>query len=144
MSTNIKSPSGCCSSALPLLPPFFPCATKPAKGVTPRPTCLLPPLLSACSTREQSREAATGLPGQQRKAETSLGGRDLSDPRTCVPSPEERTLAKHELTGGDSSFANGSKALTRDCTLRRGVLKSCPGRPPSLLHHTHIQHHRAI
>lgn len=34
--------SGCRSSELPLLPPFFPCATKPAKGVTsPQPTCLL-------------------------------------------------------------------------------------------------------
>ena len=89
------------------------------------------PLLSACSTRESSREAATGLRGQQRKAETSLADRDLSDPRTCVPGPEERTLPKHELTGGDSPFANGTKALTRDCTLRRGVVQSCPDAHPT-------------
>ena len=89
------------------------------------------PLLSACSTREPSREAATGLRRQQRKAETSLAGRHLSDPRTCVPGPEERTLPKHELTGGDSPFANGTKALTRDCTLRRGVVQSCPDAHPT-------------
>lgn len=96
MSTNIESLSGCRSSELPLLPPFFPCATKPAKGVTsPRPDLsaseerMRLPLLSAGSTREPSREPAPGLRGQQTKAETSLGAETSLAPGPASPAQKK-------------------------------------------------------
>ena len=83
---------------------------------------------------------AAGTAGEGRNI---AGGRGLSGPRTCVPGPEERTLPKHELTGGGSPLASGAKALSRDYPEAKLSRPPTP-RPPSLLNHTPLQHHPAV
>lgn len=93
MSSNIKSLSGCCSSELPLLPPFFPCATKPAKGACFRRKDASPTALSL-----QYQGAVQG--GCHRAAGTAEEGRNIAGgqiplrPQDLRPRPRRRDLAE--------------------------------------------------